>query len=220
MFIWIICLTKCLLPCYFRLVSWKDVPIWTIYSYLSNLITWLKLAKRIYCCATIKYSFFLFFCAFFKKYFSKNIFFFLMRIIILYIIIMRLIKNTIWIVITIWIFISYSSCLTNLWALIHTYTLRTWRSIRADNTIATSTISIWSLTCYQENSFMKTTNNWYFRLLLLLLNLLLSILCLLSWIISCRLWLLCRLLWIQLRILVICTSLSLLLLRTLIIFRR
>jgi len=143
-----------------------------------------------------------------------------MGIIVLYIIIMRLIKNTIWIVITIWIFISYSSSLTNLGALIHTYTLWTWRSIWADYTIATSPISIWSLTCYQENSFMKTTNNWYFRLLLLLLNLLLSILCLLSWIISCRLWLLCRLLRIQLRILVICTSLSLLLLRTLIIFRR
>jgi hypothetical protein len=142
-----------------------------------------------------------------------------MGIIVLYIIIMRLIKNTIWIVITIWIFISYSSCLTNLGALIHTYTLRTWRSIWSDYSIATSPISIWSLTCYQEYSFMKTTNNWYFRLLLLLLNLLLSIL-LLSWIISCRLWLLCRLLWIQLRILVICASLSLLLLWTLIIFRR
>ena len=219
MLVWIICLTQCLLPCYFSLVCWKNVSIWSSYSNLSHLITWLKLSKRINCCASIKYSFFLFFCTFFEKYFSKNIFFFLMRIIVLYIIIMRLIKNTIWIVIAIWIFISNSSCLTNLRALIHSNTLRTRRSILAHHSISTSPISIWSLACNQEYSFMKATNNWDFRLLLLL-YLLLSILCLLSWVISCRLWLLCRLLWIQLRILVICASLSLLLLRTLIIFRR
>lgn len=194
------------------------MPIWTSYSYLSYLITWLKLSQRIYCCASIKYSFFLFFCAFFEKYFTKYIFFFLMGIIILYIIIMRLIKNTIWIMITIRIFISNPSCLTNLRALVHAYTLRTWWSILAHYSISTSTISIWSLTCNQQDSFMKSTNNRYFRLLLLL-NLLLSILCLLSWIISSWLRLLCRLLRIQLRILVICASLSLLL-WTLFIFRR
>ena len=142
-----------------------------------------------------------------------------MRIIILYIIVMRLIKNTVWIMITIGIFISNPSCLTNLWALIHTYTLWTWRSILTHHPISTSSISIWSLACNQQDSFMKTTNNWYFWLLLLLC-LLLSILCLLSRIISCRLRLLCRLLRIQLRILVVCASLSLLLLWILIIFRR
>jgi hypothetical protein len=142
-----------------------------------------------------------------------------MGIIVLYIIIMGLVKNTIWIMITIRIFISNPSCLTNLRALVHAHTLRTWWSIWAHYSISTSPISIWSLTCNQQDSFMKTTNNWYFRLLLLL-NLLLSILCLLSWIICCWLRLLCWLLRIQLRILVICASLSLLLLRTLIIFRR
>jgi hypothetical protein len=71
-----------------------------------------------------------------------------MGIIIFYIIIMRLIKYAIWIMITIWIFISYSSCLTNLWILIHPHSLRTWCSILTHCSVCSNSVSIRSLTCY------------------------------------------------------------------------
>jgi hypothetical protein len=132
-----------------------------------------------------------------------------MGIIIFYIIIMRLIEYTIWIVIAIWILISYSSCLTDLRALIHSHSLRPTNSIRSHYSISSCAISIRSLTSYKQNSFMEATDNWNFRLLLL--SLLLSVLSIWGRIPCCRLWLL-HWLRILLRRLIVCACMSLLLL--------
>lgn len=123
-----------------------------------------------------------------------------MRVIILHVVVMRLVENAVRIVVAIRVFISYSSCLTY-WVGIYSANDVVWaRSI--DRVL--SILTIRSLTCYQQNSFMKTTYNWYFwwllrrlgRLLLVQGHLLVLTLRLTLWLTCCllgrSLWLLTR----------------------------
>lgn len=154
MLVRIICLSKSLLPCNF-IWSRVQIYIWSSFTVTNKLTVWVNLVP-------IVNSFFFFFCTLLEKHFPQDIFFFLMRIIIFYVIIVWLIKNAIGIMITIWIFVSNPSCLTN--------------RVRVDTSdyIVTSVtilllpinLTIWALTRNKKNSFVKSTYHWYLGWLL------------------------------------------------------
>jgi len=97
-------------------------------------------------------SLFLFFGTLLKEYFSQNIFLFLVGVIILNVIVSRLIKSEIAVMIAIWIFVPYSSSLTNV-SRAPTYSY-----------LNRSTWSYTNLRSQKQYSFVKSTYYWYFWL--------------------------------------------------------
>lgn len=122
-------------------------------------------------------STFLFLCTLFKKDFSKHVFFFVWLLIVLNIVVMRLVENAIWIVITVRIFVSNSSNLAELHLrvlictfstslLSKTYLLRiiALHAVGASSWIACMLLSK-VLASKKQHLFVKATDNRYFWLL-------------------------------------------------------
>ena len=126
------------------------------------------------------------FRALIEQYFSQDVLLFLVRIVVFHVIVMRLVKNAISIVITVRVFISYSTSLTH--ASIWVYAQETSSAIRAVRwtSLPICVLGI-ALTRYQKNSLVEAADDGYLGLLRLLL-LLLRRLLLLLWLLYC-IWL-------------------------------
>lgn len=178
MLVWIICLTKGLLSSY---LTWSCIheP-----SRSRSSLTTCKWSTGVNLTSIVQ-PLFLFFCTLLKKDFPKNVFLLLMWIIILDVVVVRLIKYTVRVVVTIWILVSNSPCLAHWWVWVG--------SINPSCTSVShisSVLPVVSLAGYQKYSFMEATDHGYLWWLLLL-----SLLCLLSISLRRRPWLTSSILW-------------------------
>lgn len=153
MLVRVVCLTECLLSCHVTLAC-----KYSLWSWCSS--SWEDSVRKHG--ASVEESFLLLFGALFEKYLSENIFLLFVWVIIFHVVIMWLIKDAIWIVIAVWIFVSYSSGLTHGWVWVDTKSIigSSWHYL-------TRLLTILSLASYQENSLVKSANYWYFWLSLL-----------------------------------------------------
>jgi hypothetical protein len=154
MLVWVVGLAESLLPCNFAR-SGVHVSTWSRCTSCTKLSVWINMVS-------IVKALFFFFGTLLEKHFSQYVLLFLMGIIIFDVIIVRLIKDAVRIMVTIGVFVSYSSCLA----------YRVW-VYAADQIVACVSCHLWptiltvrALTRYQKYSFMKTTNYWYLGRLL------------------------------------------------------
>ena len=116
-----------------------------------------------------------FLSAFFEEDFPQNVFLLVESVVILDVVVVRLVKYTIWIVVAVRVLVPDSSDLTelNMWipVLVWIFTSKVWLRIRVESGLAWSTRLREILASKKQHLLVETTDHRYFWLLLRLLTL-------------------------------------------------